>query len=1206
MASNIANTEIPNQMNLQKTANSFDSNRQSIGMVTNALTAFVNNLKKYNAAVDKLDINKTSKTFLSALNMYVDTVKKLQDVEIKALKKMPSKKSFDNITSTFKSIMEAMKQGFADMAASLGKDSTYDNLLKLLTPQKEVKEEKKTNDLGVGIVETTTTESGNIMDCLNLILNVYGQLGNMEKTGPLKGLIKGKMIVKRFKNQVLDTFINIFDLCINEFAKYDAAKVQNIYEAVKSVDKITVVLCQLLQKLSEPAVIIGSQKRVLLKGFNLLIGSPEEGETAEGGGIIGWGQKIVGKRSKTKKTRHNLMGVISTVFDTLVTLNEKYGRNAQKAFRNINDLTESLIKITTSFALLGLLAIPAIIGMKVLVGFGKNGNFGIISGLIRIMNRLAEAKDAQTASKNMLLISGAVMLLSGAVALMALTGAMIITNWANVFITLGISLALITLVGLLGSKVFKKNIEAGTKSLLMLSGAILLLSLTAVALVATGQFLIASWDSIGQTALLIAVLAGAMWLLSFMKNTFEQSAKSMLILTMTVGLLGLISVGLVWISNYIGGNWGSVFLIFIMMAALAGTMWLVGQIGNQVDVGGVLVVTIGSLLLSFTMLVLTKAAKNLDTWGGAGAFLLIVISMIGIILAVGGLFIALGGISANPVFWLGVAAMGVIVAAVLSFTSLINAIANAQKTMAETAKMVKDEDWGKNSDGTEKSMSDYLMKPIDAMIEVAQKMNGQDVSKDTKKKFKRLSKIAGYISNMALTLKDIASLNMPIYNNGKIVGYRQMTAADFQTAATNAGAIAKTLIGMFSAETQVTVGNRTIKVGLLHDLDNDAAIMPRHRRRMKRLAKITSFIGNMAKTLQDIATMRYPDEFDKDGKPISWKPMDNTMFGKAAENAKTIATTLVGMFSEKDFRKTLKKIDEDAAETLGIVLNSVGNLSDVLGVIGTLASGEIPSKTEERNGKLVVLDSIPLEKINIDIVSANIKNLLTIVIQSVASLDKKTVKNAKRRIKNVDTVVKTTIECLNSVIDLYQNSLKDIDTDKMSEKYKGAGNTLTSIVSLFAGKTFTNANATAFNKQTESLVKVLKQVDGTDINKLKYAYSLVSKLADFAKSIRGDFDKLAECISEDLIEAIEKLNETFEGTSKNLNISTTSTADFTPNKSGTDAETKSSSTDNKNITAMQAQIDALQRELDEYKQQMKMPRIKTDPSTGAVVVKMLN
>ena len=41
--------------------------------------------------------------------------------------------------------------------------------------------------------------------------------------------------------------------------------------------------------------------------------------------------------------------------------------------------------------------------------------------------------------------------------------------------------------------------------------------------------------------------------------------------------------------------------------------------------------------------------------------------------------------------------------------------------------------------------------------------------------------------------------------------------------------------------------------------------------------------------------------------------------------------------------------------------------------------------------------------------------------------------------------------------------------------------------------------------------------------------SLNTKLADFAKSIRGDFDKLAECISEDLIEAIEKLNETFEG-----------------------------------------------------------------------------
>ena len=138
------------------------------------------------------------------------------------------------------------------------------------------------------------------------------------------------------------------------------------------------------------------------------------------------------------------------------------------------------------------------------------------------------------------------------------------------------------------------------------------------------------------------------------------------------------------------------------------------------------------------------------------------------------------------------------------------------------------------------------------------------------------------------------------------------------------------------------------------------------------------------------------------------------------------------------------------------------------------------------------------------------------------------------------------------------------------------------------------------------MTNVLKQVDKTDLNKLKYAYSLVSKLADFAKSIRGDFDKLAECISEDLIEAIEKLNETFEGTSKNFNMPTTSTADFTPNKSGTDSEPKSGSSDNKNIRAMQAQIEALQRELESYKQQSQPQRLKVDPSTGAVVVKMLN
>lgn len=1208
MASNIANTVIPNQMNLQKTADSFDSNRQSIGMVTSALTAFVNNLKKYNATVGNLDINKTSKTFMSALNIYVDTVKKLQDVEIKALKKMPSEKTFQNITSTFKNIMDAMKKGFADMADSLGKDDSYTKLMKLLTPQKEVTEVKNTNQLGVGTVETTTKESGTIMDSLNMILNVYSQLGNMEKTGPLKGLIKGKMIVKRFKNQVLDTFINIFDLCIKEFEKYDVNKVQNIYESVKSVDKITVVLCQLLQKLSEPAVIVGSQKRVLLKGFNLLIGSPEE-ENVEGGGWICALQEKIGKHSAKKAKHHNLMAVVGTVFSKFVEINTKYGRAAHKAFRNINDLTESLIKITTSFALLGLLAIPAIIGMKVLVGgsiLGIEFN-GILGGLITMMERLAQAKDVQVASKNLLLISGAVMLLSGAVTLMALTGAMLITNWVNVGITVVGTLILVALVGFLGSKVFKKNIEGGTKSLLMLSGTILLLSLTAVALVTTGQFLIASWDSIGQTALLIAVLAGAMWLLSFMKNTFEQSAKSMLILVMTVGLLGLIAVGLVWISNYIGGNWVSVLLIIGIMAVLAGAMWLVGQIGSNIDIAGLLVVSFGALLLSFTMLVLTKAAQNLNTFGGALAFLLVVIGMVAIVVAVAGLFTAVGTLASQPLFWVGVAAMALIIGFVLSFAHFVNSLASSVKTIAETAKMIKDEKWGEG-----KTMYDYLMQPVSAMIAICAALkDDKNVTISAKMKFRRLSKIAGYIGNMAMVLKDIASLNIPIYdNNGKIIGYKQMDQSDFTNAATNAGAIAKTLIGMFDREKEITVmGGKKIKIGILDDLDNGAVIMPRHKRRMRRLAKITSFIGNMAQTLQDLASMRYPVEFDKDGKPISWKPMDNQIFGQAAENAGTIAKTLVGMFSDKTFKDTLKTIDEDNAEVLGIVLNSVGNLSNVLSVVATLASGKIPLSTEERDGKMVVTQTIEVSEImkQSSTVSDNIKELVMCVVRGVVGIDEDMLDDAEDMVKDLNKVVESAVNSTTNIISLYKDNLKDLDVDDLNKKYEGTHKTLSGLVGFFEGKKFTNSNASAFTKQVTSLTNVLKQVDKTDLNKLKYAYSLVSKLADFAKSIRGDFDKLAECISEDLIEAIEKLNATFEGTSNNLNsISTTSTADFTPSKSGTDAEAKSSSADNKNIGKLQAQIETLQRELDSYKQQMKMPRIKTDPSTGAVVVKMLN
>jgi hypothetical protein len=101
--------------------------------------------------------------------------------------------------------------------------------------------------------------------------------------------------------------------------------------------------------------------------------------------------------------------------------------------------------------------------------------------------------------------------------------------------------------------------------------------------------------------------------------------------------------------------------------------------------------------------------------------------------------------------------------------------------------------------------------------------------------------------------------------------------------------------------------------------------------------------------------------------------------------------------------------------------------------------------------------------------------------------------------------------------------------------YTIAFDVVTDFVSRFGGgKGITTTQATEFDKATKSLGGMLKNINDTDLGKLKVARDLMHDMWQFAKAIDGDFEKLAECINEDLIEAIEKLQEVLE---KGINYS---------------------------------------------------------------------
>ncbi len=1189
----MAQRPLASNNNIQPIAAAMNNNKTNLAAVSSALTAFVQELKTFKGTFKDgskdIDIKQYSSDFMNALKVYTNVIQTLADVDMKKMKNINNASNLTKITNVFKGIIKSLKEGFAEMVTALGTDDSYNKLKAVLTPQKTTKERKNVDENGIGEVKTETKESGSIMDCVNLMLNVCKQLNET-------GKINVRKTVRTFKKQILGTFIQIFDACIDAFRYYKPDTVSEIYKAVRSVDKITTTLAILLQRLAEPAVKMGSQRRILLNGFNLIVGDPK-------GATGGW----VGKKKKRilgNGKHHYLMGVLMTVFEDIVLIDMTYGKEATKAIRTVGNITEMIDNLAKSFALIGMLAIPVSIGMFVLTG--TKGKGGLLRVLRWTMVSLAKAKkDVNQATKSLVMMSTAIFMLSATAVMLSLSGLFVIQNWVSILMTTIFTSVLVLLVHFLGSKLFKKEIQAGTKSLLLLSAAIMLLTMTAVAIVYTGQFICASWESVLQVGLLIVTLGFTMWLLSLMQNTFEDAGKSVLLMVAAVGLIGLTAVFLVWVSTLLAPNLINLLIVFGVIVVMAGVIRLVDRIIEDVkDMTKILLFSAVITILSVAMLILGMTVNMINSKGGIATFLVVTIGMVAVVAVFAGLVKFLGKLPV-PVLLAGVIALTAICGLIILINASIAMLANAVKTITETAKMVKDEDWGN------KSIASYILKPMLALMEASMVVAAMTpILLLATPAFASLFLISSSIGHMAKVVRDIATLNMPVEFNkdGKATKYEKMKPEDFARAAENGAGVAKIFMALFGwkATTLNILGTKvTIEPIKLTEM---AKVSRFARKRMKRLNKIVGFIGNMAKTVQDIAALRIPVFDEKTGEQKGYQRMQPQDFVTASENACTIAKTLVGMFSDVKFRAVLWSIDEDSAETMGIVLNSVGNLSNVLNVVATLASGKIPLNTEERDGKMIVTQTIEVSEImkQSSTVSDNIKELVMCVVRGVVGIDEDMLDDAEDMVKDLNKVVESAVNSTTSIISLYKENLKDLDVDDLNKKYEGTHKTLSGLVGFFEGKKFTNSNASAFTKQVTSLTNVLKQVDKTDLNKLKYAYSLVSKLADFAKSIRGDFDKLAECISEDLIEAIEKLNETFEGTSKNFNMPVTSTADFTPNKSGTDSEPKSGSSDNKNIRAMQAQIEALQRELESYKQQSQPQRLKVDPSTGAVVVKMLN
>lgn len=411
-------------------------------------------------------------------------------------------------------------------------------------------------------------------------------------------------------------------------------------------------------------------------------------------------------------------------------------------------------------------------------------------------------------------------------------------------------------------------------------------------------------------------------------------------------------------------KWGDMLKLLAMIAitlVIAFMLVIIGELGNATSIGGLILFGIGLLILtvgaviatfmtkivgygdiikllvivvlmlaiSFMIVMISKLGDQIS-WSGMGWFGLALLAIIGVTIALG-VLMATGFGAAALVLGLVAVAIFAGAAGMLLLAGL------AMVKMSEIADKIDDTAFAKIVGSiingfkemfTSENMA--FLNPISLFF-----IMGSIVE---------LTMIVGAIGLMAGILQDIASMKIPTEfdSKGKPTAFKVMTSKDFMDAAQNAGSIIEFFGKMFTGGGQLTNGINVPDLTPFLDVDLSWGVKIKFRR----LKNIVGYIGEMAETLQDIASLRIPLEFNADGKAIKYKRMEKEDFISACDSAGAIITFFAKLFTDKTIdapdgskiQNPVAKILDEGTSISWFAKRRFARIADIVGYVGEMAT----------------------------------------------------------------------------------------------------------------------------------------------------------------------------------------------------------------------------------------------------------------------------
>ena len=375
----------------------------------------------------------------------------------------------------------------------------------------------------------------------------------------------------------------------------------------------------------------------------------------------------------------------------------------------------------------------------------------------------------------------------------------------------------------------------------------------------------------------------------------------------------------------------------------------------------------------------------------------------------------------------------------------------------------------------------------------------EDAADAAEDAFDELEEIVDPIKTIVDMTVNIAKQQIPTEwdSEGKPIKYTTLDNALMGQATENINTITTDFIKMLVGPGNPFVGKKP------KDFENIADIMDYIEDAIDPIVSIVELV-------KDMASMRIPDKWDKTGKPISYTKLSDDDFTSANTNINTIITGFISTLSSVSFTKEQQIQAEFAAKQISKITGAIEPIKGMVEIIQQVASGKFPiafnSKGEAikwmQLSKMFNPDGTPAEEGQK--FSGTIKGLITLPPKAIAE-----------GLSNVGADI--------SIIKGAQSNLKIMSS---------ASATLGDMVKYLAGLDDSQVKRT--KEVTENNIKWLDKISAINIDKVKTTAAMFHEMAEFSKSISGDFDKLADTLNEKLMKILEELRDVLKDTGESV------------------------------------------------------------------------